>query len=108
MKSIIFFAILAQLVYAQDAQDEAPYDMDEYGASVVSEWSIEPYLNDLNEQCVEDCNRTCTTECPVAQLCDPATEIVCGKYDLPAGVWPDCTHDDICVDNDCDCKYDKF
>ena len=102
MKSIIYFAILAQLVYAQD---QAPYDMDEYGATVVSEWSIAPYLNDLNEQCVKDCNRTCTTVCLEANLCDPATQITCGKEILPPTVWPDCTADDICVPTDCECKY---
>ena len=101
MKSIFYIAILAQLVYAQDTPD-----MEDYGANVVSEWSLGPYLSDLNEQCVEDCNRTCTTVCPEAKLCHPNDEIVCGKEPLPPTVWPDCIHDDICVPHDCECKYD--
>merc|ERR1711981_9499 len=80
--------------------------MEDYGANVVSEWSIEPYLDDLNRQCAEDCNRTCTTVCPEAKLCHPTDEIRCGKDDLPPTVWPDCIHDDICVPKDCECKVE--
>ena len=96
MKSVIFIAILAQLSFAQDMAD--------YDTETVSEWSSGPYLSDLNQQCVDDCNKTCVAKCPEAKLCDE-DEIVCGKTPLPQGVWPDCTQDEICVSDDCECKY---
>ena len=94
---VIYFAMLAQLVHSQD--------MNDYGANTVSEWSVAPYLNDLNQQCVQECNRTCTEPCPEARLCHPTDEIQCGKEDLPPNVWPDCIRDDICVPDNCECEY---
>ena len=102
IKHIIALAILAQLSHAQDAGEP---DLADYETEVVSEWTNGPYLSDLNEQCMDDCNRTCTKPCLEAQLCGPG-EIVCGKEDLPPGTWPTCTKDDICVPDDCDCKYE--
>ena len=96
IKNIISHAILAQIAYAQD--------MVSYGPETVSEWSSGDYLNDLNQQCIEDCNRTCVQKCPVPELCSE-DEVECGKKDLPPGVWPDCIRDDICVPTECECKY---
>jgi len=97
LKCIISLAILAHLSSAQN--------MANYDTETVSEWSSGPFLSDLNQQCVEDCNRTCVTKCPEADLCK-SDEIQCGKEDLPLGVWPDCIRDDICVPDDCECKYE--
>ena len=99
MKYILYLAILAQFVSAQD--------MDNYNPEVVSEWQSEDYLHDINGQCVEMCNRTCVQKCPVPELCNE-NEIECGKQDLPAGVWPDCIRDDICVNKDCECKFSFY
>ena len=99
MKYTILLAILVQMLYGQD--------MDNYNPEVVSEWSNGKSFNDLNEICIEDCNRTCITKCPVADLCDE-DEIQCGKADLPVGVWHDCTRDDICVPDDCECNIIFF
>ena len=95
IKYIISFAILVQMAYGQD--------MDNYNPEVVSEWSSGKQFNELNEICIEDCNRTCVQKCPVPDLCDD-DEIQCGKADLPVGVWPDCIRDDICVPDDCECN----
>ena len=99
IKYIISFSILVQMLYGQD--------MDNYNPEVVSEWSNGKSFNDLNEICIEDCNRTCVKKCPVANLCDE-DEIQCGKEDLLVGVWPDCTRDDICVPDDCECNTTCF
>ena len=97
IKCIIYFAILAQMAYAQG--------MENYNPETVSEWSSGDYLNGLNQQCIEDCNRTCVRKCPVPQLCSE-NEVECGKEDLPHGVWPDCIKDDICVPTECECKFE--
>ena len=96
MKYIITFAIFVQMAYGQDINDYSP--------ETVSEWSSGKYFNDLNEICIEDCNKTCVQKCPVPDLCND-DEIQCGKEDLPLGVWPDCIRDDICVPDGCECKY---
>ena len=96
MKYIITFAIFVQMTYGQDINDYSP--------ETVSEWSSGKYFNDLNEICIEDCNKTCVQKCPVPDLCND-DEIQCGKEDLPLGVWPDCIRDDICVPDGCECKY---
>lgn len=101
LKHFISLAILAQVAFAQTESG----DMDGFNPEVVSEWSSGSFLNDLNQQCIEDCNRTCVEKCPEAQLCKE-DEIECGKVDLPAGVWPDCIRDDICVPDDCECQVD--
>ena len=96
MKYIITFAIFVQMAYCQDINDYSP--------ETVSEWSSGKYFNDLNEICIEDCNKTCVQKCPVPDLCKD-DEIQCGKEDLPLGVWPDCIRDDICVPDGCECMY---
>ena len=98
MKYIITFAIFVQMAYGQD--------INEYSPETVSEWSSGKYFNDLNEICIEDCNKTCVQKCPVPDLCND-DEIQCGKEDLPLGVWPDCIRDDICVPDGCECKYNS-
>lgn len=98
MKYGIFFVLLAQLAYAQDAPA-----IEDYNPEVVSEWSSGKYFNDVNEVCIEDCNKTCVQKCPVPDLCNE-DEIQCGKEDLPIGVWPDCIRDDLCVPKGCECK----
>ena len=95
----ISFVILARLSLAQDIED--------YDQETVSEWSSGPFVNDLNQQCLENCNKTCVQPCPVPKLCKD-NEIECGKKDLPVGVWPDCQKDDICVPDGCVCKYKCF
>ena len=95
IKYVISFVVLVQMVYGQD--------MNDYNPEVVSEWSSGKYFNDLNEICIQDCNKTCVQKCPVPDLCDD-DEIQCGKEDLPVGVWPDCIRDDICVPDKCECK----
>ena len=99
MKYVISFVILAQIAYGQELED--------YNPETVSEWSSGQYFNDLNEICIEDCNRTCVQKCPVPELCSE-DEIQCGKEDLPAGVWPDCIRDDICVPKGCECKENQI
>ena len=95
IKYVISFVVLVQMVYGQD--------MNDYNPEVVSEWSSGKYFNDLNEICIQDCNKTCVEKCPVPDLCND-DEIQCGKADLPAGVWPDCIRDDICVADGCECN----
>ena len=97
IKYIISLAILGQIAYGQE--------MENYSPETVSEWSSGDYLNDLNQQCIEDCNRTCVQKCPVPELCNE-NEIECGKKDLAPGVWPDCIRDDICVPTECECKFE--
>ena len=96
MKCVYSLAILAHLSFAQDMAD--------YDVETVSEWSSGPFLSDLNQQCGEDCIRTCVKKCPEASLCKE-DEIQCGKINLPAGVWPHCTRNEICVPDNCKCKY---
>jgi len=100
IKHFISLAILVQLAYGQTETGV----MAGSDTEVVSEWASGPFISDLNEQCVTDCNRTCVEKCPEAKLCKQ-DEIECGKVDLPALVWPDCIRDDICVPDDCECKY---
>ena len=95
---IISFAILVQVAYGQD--------INAYSPEVVSEWSSGKYFDDLNQICVEDCNKTCVQKCPVPDLCKEG-EVQCGKEDLPSGVWPDCIRDDICVPDECECKLNS-
>ena len=95
IKHIITLTILVHLAYGQELED--------YETEVVSEWSSGQYLNNLDQQCLEDCNRTCTMKCPEANLCN-SDEIECGKEKLPPGVWPDCIADDTCVPDNCECK----
>jgi len=96
LKYILSFAILtAQLVYAQD--------MDNYSSETVSEWSSNTFDDELSKSCKEDCNRTCVQKCPEAKLCREG-EVECGEKDHPAGVWPDCKKDHICVSDGCECQ----
>ena len=106
IKRFIFLAVLVQMANAQTLSgDSLSGAMDGYTTEVISEWSSGPFLHeDLNAQCIEDCNRTCVEECPEAKLCKE-DEIECGKLDFPGIVWPDCIKDDICVPDDCECKY---
>ena len=99
LKYIISLAIL--VAHLSSAQEMEGYDQE-----VVSNWSSGPFLNDLNQQCIEDCNKTCVRPCPEAVLCK-SDEIQCGKEERPADVWPDCIQDDKCVPDDCECKL-KF
>ena len=99
IKVIISFAILVQMVYGQDMVNHNP--------ELVSEWSSGKYFNNINEICIEDCNRTCVEKCPTPDLCNE-DEIQCGKADLPVGVWPDCTRDDVCVPDNCECNSTCF
>ena len=95
-RHIIFVAILAQIYKTQDVGNFN-------NPEVVSEWSNGQYFDDANKICIEDCNKTCVQKCPVPDLCKE-DEIQCGKKDLPAGVWPDCIRDDVCVPKGCECK----
>ena len=104
IKRFIFLAVLVQMAAAQLDQTESGI-MEGYDQEVISDWSSGQFLHeDLNAQCVQDCNRTCVEKCPEAKLCKE-DEIECGKLDFPGIVWPDCIKDDICVPADCECKY---
>lgn len=102
IKRFIFLAVLVQMAAAQLDQTESGI-MEGYTQEVISDWSSGQFLHeDLNAQCVQDCNRTCVEKCPEAKLCKE-DEIECGKLDFPGIVWPDCIKDDICVPADCEC-----
>ena len=61
------------------------------------------YSGELNAQCVKECNKTCVSKCPEPYKCR-SNEVKCGKKDHPGNVWPDCSKDDICVPQGCECK----
>jgi len=103
LKQIYALTILAHLVLSQDLSLEHEASNTDYAAEVVTEWTI-GYAHDadLNQLCKEDCNRVCVPPCPDPVICTE-DEKKCGDAPIPAGVWPDCTKDEICVDDDCTC-----